>query len=55
MDEFDYLNGTLIDWLNSREYIDEMSSDAIEWAEAIAAEYLPEFEAAIWKRAAEVA
>lgn len=52
-DNFDYLNNDVIEWAADREYLDEMSSDAVEWLTTVRDEYLPEFEAAVWKLAAQ--
>ena len=44
MDEFDYLNGTLTEWLDT--FVTREESTTIQFIED---EYLPRFEAAIYK------
>lgn len=49
MDEFDYLNGSLTDWVELLEGTVGSFDDTIA---AIENEYLPRFEAAIWRLSA---
>lgn len=47
MDDFDYLNGTLPEWLSM------FSGNSRTVMSLIEEEYLPRFEAAIWRKAHE--
>ena len=51
--EFNYLENDVLDWAEANDYLDEMSSDAVDWLTTVRDQYLPAFEAAIWKLAAE--
>ena len=53
MDEFDYLDLTVSEWLDMSGY--KFTDSPYDIVTAIQEQYLPAFEAAIWKRSAEVA
>ena len=54
MDEFDYLDESLVDW-GIEFSIGTLTERDIELMALLEEEYLPRFEAAIWRRSAEVA